>query len=305
MGAARVGVAATGYGGKRMLKELTFDTGEVTLNYAEGPATGAPLVLLHGFTGRWQGFLPLLPVLSLRWHVYAPDYRGHGKSGRVPGKYLPDDFVSDLAAFLERQVVEPAVVLGHSYGALFALRLAERLPDAVRALIIGDTSLSAETAAARPTNQEPWAMMRDLAGWEGPIEQLTEKLAVLPVPGQDPPVTYGELPDVHLVELREWARSLIQLDPDVTELHAQGRRDEFLAGFDFEGMLRAVSCPVLLLQGDPSQGGMMTDDDVDYARALLREAYHVQIEKASHGLGMDTWEVGPILRAVVSFLESL
>ena len=305
MGAARVGVAATGYGGKRMLKELTFDTGEVTLNYAEGPATGAPLVLLHGFTGRWQGFLPLLPVLSLRWHVYAPDYRGHGKSGRVPGKYLPDDFVSDLAAFLERQVVEPAVVLGHSYGALFALRLAERLPDAVRALIIGDTSLSAETAAARPTNQEPWAMMRDLAGWEGPIEQLTEKLAVLPVPGQDPPVTYGELPDVHLVELREWARSLIQLDPDVTELHAEGWREKFIEAFEFESMLRVISCPVLLLQGDPSHGGIMTDADVDYARALLREAYHVQIEGASHGLGMDTWEVGPILRAVVSFLESL
>ena len=288
-----------------MLKELTFDTGEVTLNYAEGPATGAPLVLLHGFTGRWQGFLPLLPVLSLRWHVYAPDYRGHGKSGRVPGKYLPDDFVSDLAAFLERQVVEPAVVLGHSYGALFALRLAERLPDAVRALIIGDTSLSAETAAARPTNQEPWAMMRDLAGWEGPIEQLTEKLAVLPVPGQDPPVTYGELPDVHLVELREWARSLIQLDPDVTELHAEGWREKFIEAFEFESMLRVISCPVLLLQGDPSHGGIMTDADVDYARALLREAYHVQIEGASHGLGMDTWEVGPILRAVVSFLESL
>ncbi|HUW09808.1 MAG TPA: alpha/beta hydrolase [Anaerolineae bacterium] len=288
-----------------MLKELTFDTGEVTLNYAEGPATGAPLVLLHGFTGRWQGFLPLLPVLSLRWHVYAPDYRGHGKSGRVGGKYLPDDFVSDLAAFLERQVIEPAVVFGHSYGALFALRLAERLPETVRALIIGDTSLSAESAARRPTNQESWAMLRELAGWEGPIEGLTEKLAVFPVPGQDPPVTYGELPDVHSVELREWARSLIQLDPDVTELHAYGGRGQFIDAFDFERMLAAISCPVLLLQGDPSEGGIMTDADVDYAMALLREAYHVQIEKTGHGLGMDTWEVGPILRAVVSFLESL
>jgi len=69
-----------------MFKERTFDTGEVILNYAEGPASGPPLVLLHGFTGRWQGFLPLLPALSLRWHVYAPDYRGHGKSGRVAGK---------------------------------------------------------------------------------------------------------------------------------------------------------------------------------------------------------------------------
>ena len=207
--------------------------------------------------------------------------------------------------FLKRQVGEAAVVFGHSYGALFALRLGERIPDVVRALIVGDTSLSAETAAARPTNQESWAMMRDLAGWEGPIQQLTEKLAAFPVPGQDPPVTYGELPDVHLVELREWASSLIQLDPDVTELHAEGWRERFIDAFDFEGILRAISCPVLLLQGEPSQGGIMTDDDVDYAMALLSEAYHVKIEDAGHGLGMDTWEVAPILRAVASFLESL
>jgi len=288
-----------------MLKELTFDTGEVILNYAEGPASGSPLVLLHGFTGRWQGFLPLLPVLSLRWHVYAPDYRGHGKSDRVPGKYLPDDFVSDLVAFLERQVGEPAVIFGHSYGGLFALRLAGRLPDAVRALIVGDISLSAESAAARPENLESWAMMRQLAGWEGPIQELTKKLAAFPVPGQDPPVTYGELPDVHLVELREWARSLMQLDPGVTESHAGGRREEFIEAFNFKSLLSAVSCPVLLLQGEPSQGAIMTDADVDYGMALLAEAYHVQIEDTDHGLGMNNWEVAPLLRALISFLESL
>jgi pimeloyl-ACP methyl ester carboxylesterase len=288
-----------------MFKERTFDTGEVILNYAEGPASGPPLVLLHGFTGRWQGFLPLLPVLSLRWHVYAPEYRGHGKSGHVAGKYLPDDFISDLVAFLERQVDGPAVVFGHSYGGLFTLCLAERLPDAVRALIVGDISLSAETAAARPQNLESWAMMRQLAGWEGPIQQLTKKLATFPVPGQDPPVTYGELPDVHVVELREWARSLMQLDTGVTELHAEGRREEFMEAFDFESLLSAVSCPVLLLQGEPSQGAIMTDADVDYAMALLPEAYHVQIEDTDHGLGMNNWEVAPLLRAMVSFLESL
>ena len=288
-----------------MLRERAFDTGEVILNYAEGPASGPPLVLLHGFTGRWQGFLPLLPVLSLRWHVYAPDYRGHGKSGRVAGKYLPDDFMWDLVAFVRGVVKDPAVVFGHSLGALFALSLAERLPEKVRALIIGDIALSPATWAALPANQESWASLRDLAGKEASIPQLTRLLADRRVPGAEPPVRYGDYPDVISVELREWARSLSQLDPDVVQLHAQGRRDELMQAFDFESMLRAVSCPVLLLQGEPSQGGIMTDDDVDYAVAQLSEAYHVQIEDVGHGLGMDTWEVAPILRAVVSFLESL
>jgi pimeloyl-ACP methyl ester carboxylesterase len=202
-------------------------------------------------------------------------------------------------------VGEPVVVFGHSYGGLFALCLAERLPDAVRALIVGDISLSAETAAARPENLESWAMMREFAGWEGPIQELTNKLAAFPVPGQDPPVAYGELPDVHLVELREWARNLIRLDPGVIGLHAEGRREEFLEAFDFEGILRAVSCPALLLQGEPSQGAIMTGADVDYAMGLLAEAYHVQIEGADHSLGMNNWEVAPLLRALISFLESL
>ena len=39
------------------LVERTIDTGQVVLNYAEGPAHGAPLVLLHGLGRRWQIFL--------------------------------------------------------------------------------------------------------------------------------------------------------------------------------------------------------------------------------------------------------
>ncbi|MGB9203882.1 MAG: alpha/beta hydrolase, partial [Terriglobales bacterium] len=69
------------------LVERTFDTGEVRLNYAEGPAHGPPLVLLHGLGRRWQVFLPVIPALSLRWHIFAPDLRGHGKSSHVARGY--------------------------------------------------------------------------------------------------------------------------------------------------------------------------------------------------------------------------
>jgi pimeloyl-ACP methyl ester carboxylesterase len=78
-----------------------------------------------------------------------------------------------------------------------------------------------------------------------------------------------------------------------------------MQAFDFESMLPAVSCPVLLLQGDPPHGGLMTDQDVEYAMSLLPEAYHVQIESAGHDLGMGTCELAPLTRAVLNFLESL
>ncbi len=65
-----------------MLKEQSFDTGAVKINYAEGPDGGNPLVFLHGITNQWQYFLPVIPALAARWHVYALDSCGHGQSHR-------------------------------------------------------------------------------------------------------------------------------------------------------------------------------------------------------------------------------
>ena len=63
-----------------MLTERSFDAGEVTINFAEGPANGPPLVLLHGGTDRWASFESVIPALKEEWHIYALDFRGHGKS---------------------------------------------------------------------------------------------------------------------------------------------------------------------------------------------------------------------------------
>ena len=124
-----------------MLQEKIFNTGMVSLNYAEGQSKGPPLVLLHGIPGRWQEFLPLLPALSMRWHIYALDLRGHGKSGQVPGQYLPEDYTVDVVAFLQEQVQEAAVLFGNSAGGMATLAAAAQLPQKVRALVIGDSPI--------------------------------------------------------------------------------------------------------------------------------------------------------------------
>jgi pimeloyl-ACP methyl ester carboxylesterase len=82
------------------IQEHAFDTGTVTINYAKGPPSGPPLVLLHGGSGRWQNYEGIIPDLAARFHLYAPDFRGHGKSGRVPGRYQLEDYANDTIAFL-------------------------------------------------------------------------------------------------------------------------------------------------------------------------------------------------------------
>jgi len=293
-----------------MLKERAFDTGVVAINYAEAPPAGPPLLLLHGFTGRWQGFLPIIPALSMRWHIYAPDFRGHGKSGRVPGQYRPEEYLADIMAFVQQQLTEPAIVFGHSMGGLYAGWLAARLPEKMQAVIIGDAPLSTDsilTLESPETRIGFWASLRELAGSGRSVAELVSLLADMPVsvPGQEQPVRYGDLPDVDTAALRNWAKTLSQLDPGVLEFHAEGRIEEILGDEGLEPWLRQISCPVLLLQGNPSLGGLMTDRDVERALSVLPDATHVLIEHAGHGLGLSAWEVAPLLRAVTDFLESL
>src|SRR5690349_9239487 len=104
---------------KRM--EQQFDTGRVRLNYATFVAApdatpGAPIVLLHGGSARWQAGLPIIPGLTACGPVYALDLRGHGQSGRVPGCYTLRDYAADVITFLEGVVRAPAVLFGHSMG---------------------------------------------------------------------------------------------------------------------------------------------------------------------------------------------
>ena len=83
-----------------MLVERSFDTGTVVLNFAEGSTNGTRLLFLHGGTQSWQRFSELLSTLEQNWHIYAPDLRGHGKSGWVSSAYQIDDYVQDVIALI-------------------------------------------------------------------------------------------------------------------------------------------------------------------------------------------------------------
>lgn len=165
-------------------QEHTFDTGATTLNFAERGGSGPPMVLLHGLAARWQTFGPILPALAADWHLFLLDLRGHGKSGRVPGRYRVPDFAGDVVAFLKARVAEPAVLYGHSLGGWIALWIAAHHPGLVRAVIAGDSAIF-------PSTIDPNAAISYLA----------------------------DLP----IAMRSLSQSLNQLDPDVMAEFRAGR----------------------------------------------------------------------------------
>jgi pimeloyl-ACP methyl ester carboxylesterase len=112
-------------------------------------------------------------------------------------------------------------------------------------------------------------------------------------------------PGVDSLHILGLATTLKNMDPGVLEYHAGGRAETFLEGFDLDSILNRIRCPVLLLQGNPSLGGMMTDKAVRHVLSVLPGAVHALLEGSGHDLGMDTWQVAPLLRTVSSFLEAL
>lgn len=100
-----------------------------------GTPGGVAVLCLHGITDSWRSFEPVLPWLPTEWHTIALSQRGHGGSDRPPANYGTRDFAADAAALIETLGLPPVVVVGHSMGAVNALRLAIDRPDLVRGVV--------------------------------------------------------------------------------------------------------------------------------------------------------------------------
>jgi pimeloyl-ACP methyl ester carboxylesterase len=281
-----------------LFREATFDSGNVLLNYAEGPAAGPALVMLHGGSGRWQLYAGMLAELAERNHVYAPDLRGHGKSGWVRWGYTIREYVEDIGAFL-REVSGPAVVMGHSLGGIIAVATTKACPDLVRALIVGDAPLDGATWGRLMRGQRgKSAAWRALAGGTHPVEEIERLLGDAPEGSSTLRKVWGEgSPIIH-----ELAERLYRHDPDMLGMLMEDY-DNVAAGYDMETVLPAIHCPVLLVQADPSAGAALTDEEVQRALPLLADATHKRFSGMDHMLLYDP--KGPPMQAVNTFLGQL
>ncbi|MBA3476333.1 MAG: alpha/beta fold hydrolase, partial [Actinobacteria bacterium] len=111
---------------------------------------GGPLLLLHGLAGSTRNWVELLPDLVQRYRVLAVDLPGHAGSGRLPRGAPTADFAAAAAAVLEAEASRPALVAGHSFGGLVALRLAQSRPELVRGLLlVSPAGISSATRVAQ------------------------------------------------------------------------------------------------------------------------------------------------------------
>jgi pimeloyl-ACP methyl ester carboxylesterase len=286
--------------------EKQFDTGEVVLNYVEGPDNGPPLLLIPGQMESWQGYKLVMPDLAERFHGFSVDLRGHGKSTRTPGSYSYNICGEDLKLFIQEVIGERTLVSGLSSGAVLAIWLGANAPEDVLAVIAEDPPIF---SSIYPRIQEEKFMARnfelavEFLGKPGkrnvegymsemgvPVEEESDLLMIPPF------IVKGmfTLNRIHRVvqpnhpydtpflpfNMRAGHKFLSEYDTDFSRATLDG---DLSRDFDPEETLKRVKCPMLLLWAGASRHeawgllGAMDENDLERVVALVDDLKVVEI----------------------------
>src|SRR5690349_7448120 len=99
---------------------------------------GAPLVLLHGFTGCSGDWVHLFDMAALarEYRLIVPDMRGHGRSTNPHGTITHRQCALDVFALLDQLGVERFSAVGLSLGGNTLLHMATTQRERVEAMVL-------------------------------------------------------------------------------------------------------------------------------------------------------------------------
>ncbi|VEP12259.1 Alpha/beta hydrolase fold protein [Hyella patelloides LEGE 07179] len=121
-----------------MKTRCTFQSSNITLSYLQWNRGKEPLLLLHGMADLNLVWSSLGEFLAEKYHIVAPDLRGHGESSKPKTGYCCQDIINDLEALMDELGWENAHILGHSWGGKIAALWANNHPQRFRSLILVD-----------------------------------------------------------------------------------------------------------------------------------------------------------------------
>jgi pimeloyl-ACP methyl ester carboxylesterase len=113
----------------------------VRLFWEQTGDSGLPLVLVHGSWGDHHNWDAVVPGLARSLRVFTYDRRGHSQSERLPTQGSIEEDVADLAAFITTNTLTPAHVVGNSFGAAIAVKLAASQPELFATLSLHEPPL--------------------------------------------------------------------------------------------------------------------------------------------------------------------
>jgi len=161
-------------------KSMHVSVNGLDLHYLDWGNPGTPhLVCVHGYTSSAQAFNALARHLHDRFHIVAPDVRGHGESSwSSDGAYQYRDQVGDLAGFVDQLGLSRFTLFGTSMGGIIAMAYAEAHAERLVSLVINDIGPDVEEGSQRITQTvgsrpEEFATLEDAMVYRREISPVT------------------------------------------------------------------------------------------------------------------------------------
>ena len=122
-----------------------------------------PIVFIHGVGLRAESWEQQLAVFSDQYRCFAIDMPGHGDSELLDKLTLTlDDFAEALKNFINNVIGEPAIVVGHSLGAMTALQTAVTYPEVIRGVAALNAIFDRANSAAQKVQSRAESLLDNL-----------------------------------------------------------------------------------------------------------------------------------------------
>lgn len=268
--------------------------------YREAGARDRPtLLLLHGYPSSSHTYRELIPLLSGRYHVVAPDYLGSGFSDRPSPDAVTYDFdllADSVAGFTEAVGLERYVIYMQDFGAPVGYRVAMAHPDRVRGLIVQNANAYLDglteprRAFFRRAHDDRSADGVAALGSFVTAESIRDRQYLRDVPGAK----------AALMSPDAWTHDLALLDRRIQIQLFQDYQNNIDAYPAWQRFLRERQPPVLIVWGanDPAfiaAGAKAYLRDVPGAELHLLDAGHFAVEE----------KAVEIAQLIVPFMERL
>jgi len=207
---------------------------DVRAQLEAGPADAPLVVLLHGFTGAKENFLPLMAELTPKYRVVAPDLPGWGESTRRAGADYGVVAQSErISAWLKTLPRAPELLVGHSMGGHIGALVAANHPEQV-------TRLALMSSAGVPFKENAFARSVLEGGHPFAVNDRASFDAYMGLVFTDPPFVPWPVDRAFI------ARRIADHDFEVAVLDRMRGDDVFAV----QPLLARIQAPVLLLWCD-------------------------------------------------------
>jgi pimeloyl-ACP methyl ester carboxylesterase len=266
----------------------TYVSQGLRLHYTDwGNESAPPLILVHGGLDQSRNWDAMARALRARFHVIAPDLRGHGDSDWATGSsYSPSDHVYDLTCLIKSAGLEQVAIVSHSMGGMVSLTYAGAFPEKVSRLAVLEGVTNFPVRKVKPIDVR-------IAEWVGDLDKTAQrKIHCYPSVADGAERILARNARLTREQAMHLATHALKRDADGEyswkfDPYLRARAPYRLSLEDNIALWSRIQCPTLLVAGSES---FLPDPGTAGVLSHFRQAELVKIEGAGHWLQHDKTE---------------